>query len=69
MARSGRGRQKQSHLVDMSLPAGDRRPRKGTRTSRTPVPAQMQRGNSTAGRRKRRDGQRHMDAGRGEVWS
>ena len=69
MARKGRGRQKQGHLADMSLPAEDRHPRKGTRTSRAPVPAQLLRhGNSPAGRRKRRDGQRHMDAERDTGW-
>ena len=61
MAKKGTGRQKASHLADMSLPADGRRRRKTTRTSRRPVPAQMQRGNSRAGRAKRRDGQRKMD--------
>jgi hypothetical protein len=50
-----------NRLADMSLPAGDRADPKTTRTSRLPVPAQMQRGNTPAGRRKRRDGERAME--------
>jgi len=58
VARKGTGRQKR--LADMSLPPGERRKHKTTRTTRKPVPAQLQHGNSPAGRRKRRDGERKM---------
>ena len=57
----GYGRRGTNRLADMSLPAEERCARKSTRTSRKPVPAQMQHGNSPAGRRKRRDGERKMD--------
>ena len=57
MARKGTGRQK--HLADMSLPPVLRRRRSGGRAP-DPVPAQMDHGNSPAGRRKRRDGERKM---------
>lgn len=63
MARKGTGRQKQSHLADMSLPADQRRRRSGGRAP-DPVPAQLSHGNSPAGRRKRRDGERKMDGER-----
>jgi hypothetical protein len=56
----GYGRRGSNRLADMSLPADQRCPRKTTRTSRKPVPAQMDHGNSPAGRRKRRDGERKM---------
>jgi hypothetical protein len=57
MARKGKGRQK--HLADMSLPPAQRRRRSAGRAP-DPVPAQMQHGNSRTGRRKRRDGERKM---------
>ena len=56
----GYGRRGSNRLADMSLPAEERGKRKTTRTSRLPVPAQMQHGTSPAGRRKRRDGERKM---------
>jgi hypothetical protein len=56
----GYGRRGSNRLADMSLPAEERCPRKGTRTSRKPVPAQMDHGGSPSGRRKRRDGERKM---------
>jgi hypothetical protein len=56
----GYGRRGTNRLADMSLPPEERCARKTTRTSRKPVPAQMQHGNSPAGRRKRRDGERKM---------
>ena len=59
MARKGRGRQKR--LADMSLPPAERGRRKTSTSSRIPLPAQMQHGNSPRGRRRRRDGQRAMD--------
>jgi len=61
MARKGTGRQKR--LADMSLPPAQRGRRSGGRAP-DPVPAQMQHGNSPAGRRKRRDGEREMDRAR-----
>lgn len=60
----GYGRRGGNRLADMSLPAEQRRKRKATRTSRLPVPAQMSHGSSPAGRRKRRDGERKMNAER-----
>jgi hypothetical protein len=60
----GYGRRGTSRLADMSLPAEERGRRRTTRTSRLPVPAQMDHGNSPAGRRKRRDGERKMDRAR-----
>jgi hypothetical protein len=56
----GYGRRGSNRLADMSLPAEERRVRKTTRTSRKPVPAQMDHGSNAAGRRKRRDGERKM---------
>src|SRR6266705_405577 len=56
----GYGRRGTSRLADMSLPADQRCARKTTRTSRKPVPAQMDHGSSPAGRRRRRDGERKM---------
>jgi hypothetical protein len=60
----GYGRRGTNRLADMSLPAEERCPRKSTRTSRKPVPAQMDHGTSPAGRRKRRDGERKMHRAR-----
>jgi hypothetical protein len=60
----GYGRRGKNRLADMPLPAEERCPRKTTRTSRKPVPAQMQHGTSPAGRKKRRDGERKMDRAR-----
>lgn len=56
----GYGRRGTNRLADMSLPAGERGRHRTTRTSRNPVPAQMQHGNSPKARRKRRDGERKM---------
>jgi hypothetical protein len=56
----GYGRRGSNRLADMSLPADQRGKRKTTRTSRIPVPAQMDHGSNPAGRRKRRDGERAM---------
>jgi hypothetical protein len=58
------GKHHNNRLADMSLPAGERTPRKTTRTSRLPVPAQLGHGNSPAGRRRRRDGERKMNRAR-----
>jgi hypothetical protein len=60
----GYGRRGSNRLADMSLPAEERCPRKTTRTSRKPVPAQMDHGSNAAARRKRRDGERKMRATR-----
>jgi hypothetical protein len=60
----GYGRRGTNRLADMSLPAEERGRHRTTRTSRKPVPAQMQHGNSPAGRRKRRDGERKMNRAR-----
>ena len=57
----GYGRRGSNRLADMSLPAEERCPRKTTRKSRKPVPAQMDHGTNPAARRKRRDGERAMD--------
>jgi hypothetical protein len=64
MARKGTGPQR-GRLADMSLPPEERH----RRTSRAadPVPAQMQRGNSPAGRRRRRAGERAMERERDEL--
>jgi hypothetical protein len=56
----GFGRRGKNRLADMSLPAEERGRRQSTRTSRKPVPAQMNHGSSPAGRRKRREGERKM---------
>ena len=61
----GYGRRGMNRLADMSLPAEERGRRKTVRTSRKPVPAQMNHGGSPAGRRKRRDGERKMRRERG----
>lgn len=64
MARKGaRGdsRHRGNHLADMSLPPEQRGRRKAVRTSRQPVPKQMQHGSSPAGRRKAREGERKME--------
>ena len=60
----GYGRRGTNRLADMSLPAEERCARKTTRTSRKPVPAQMDHGTNPAARRKRRDGERKMRASR-----
>ena len=60
----GYGRRGTNRLADMSLPPEERRARKTTRTSRKPVPAQMDHGSNPAGRRRRRDGERKMRATR-----
>jgi hypothetical protein len=60
----GYGRRGTSRLADMSLPPQERRRRRTTRTSRLPVPAQMDHGSNPAGRRKRRDGERKMHRAR-----
>jgi hypothetical protein len=60
----GYGRRGTNRLADMSLPAEERGRRRSTRTSRLPVPAQMDHGTNPAGRRKRRDGERKMRATR-----
>ena len=56
----GYGRRGTSRLADMSLPAGERGRHRTTRTSRKPVPAQMDHATSPAARRMRRDGERKM---------
>ena len=56
----GYGRRGTNRLADMSLPAEERGKRKTTRTSRQPVPAQMDHATSPKARRKRRDGERKM---------
>lgn len=61
MGRNATGGHWNNRLADMSLPPEDRTPRKTTRTSPAPVPAQMQHGTSPAGRRRRRDGERILD--------
>ena len=64
MGRSGaRGtsRHQGNHLADMSLPPEQRGRRRTVRTSRKPVPAQLQHGSSPAGRRKAREGERLME--------
>ena len=58
------GKHRNNRLADMSLPAEERNPRKGTRTSRKPKPAQLQHGNSTWGRARARDGERLMERDR-----
>jgi hypothetical protein len=59
----GYGRRGTNRLADMSLPAGVRRkPRKRKAGKRKT--AQMDHGSSPAARRKRRDGERKMDATR-----
>ena len=63
-SKRGYGRRGTSGLADMSLPADQRGRHRTTRTSRKPVPAQMDHGSSPAGRRKRRDGERLMDRAR-----
>jgi hypothetical protein len=65
MARKGKGRQKR--LADMRLPPDQRGRHKTTRTSRKPLPAQLQHGNSPAGRRKKRDGERKLDQARPDL--
>ena len=60
-SRRGYGRRGSGRLADMSLPPDERTRRKSTRTSRKPLPAQMDHGTSPAGRRKRRDGERKMN--------
>jgi len=61
VARKGTGRQQ--HLADMSLPPELRGRRSGGRAA-DPVPAQMQRGGTPAGRRRARDGERKMHRAR-----
>ena len=56
----GYGRRGTNRLADMSLPAEERGRRKSTRTSKLPVPAQMDHAGSAKARRKRRDGERKM---------
>ena len=60
-SRRGYGRRGSNRLADMSLPPDERGRQRSTRTSRLPVPAQMDHGTSPAGRRKRRDGERKMN--------
>lgn len=63
MARKGRGKQKR--LADMSLPPEKRGRRSGGR-ARSPVPAQLQHGNSAHARSRRRDGERQMERERSD---
>ena len=65
----GYGRRGKNHLADMSLPPGERRRRKSTRTSRLPVPAQMDHASGGKGARKAREGERAMARERrGDSW-
>ena len=60
------GAHRNNRLADMTLPADERSPRKGTRTSRKPKPAQLQHGNNTWGRARRREGERAMERERSD---
>jgi len=64
MARKGArggGKHQGNRLADMSLPPEKRGRHRTTRSSRKPVPAQLQHATGSRAGRKRRDGERKME--------